>query len=75
MRDIIAECNGGYKSVGMDIFTATERVEELWFEVEDLLEQMERAESLRDDDMMDRCLDLVYHKLERIQVQLPPEFQ
>jgi predicted nucleic acid-binding Zn-ribbon protein len=75
VRKTIAECNDKYRATNRDIFTATERIEELWFEIEDLLEQMERAEALRERETVCECLSDVYHKLGRIESYLPDEFK
>ena len=75
VRKTIAECNDKYLSTNRNIFTATERVEELWFEIEDLLAAMERAEALRDREAVCECLTEVYHKLGRVESHLPEEFR
>ena len=75
VRKTIAECNDKYLATDRNIFTATERIEELWFEIEDLLEQMERAEALRENETVCDCLGEVYYKLERIERQMPEGFK
>lgn len=75
VRSVIAECNNGYRALGLNIFTASERVEELWFEIEDLLDGMERAEAARDSETVHDTLCAIYHKLNRIQAQLPEEYR
>lgn len=75
VRKTIAECNDKYLATNRNIFTASERVEELWFEIEDLLEKMERAEALRETDSVCECLADVYHKLGRIESYLPEEYR
>lgn len=75
VRKTIAECSEKYLETDRNIFTATERIEELWFEIEDLLESMERAEALRETETVCECLAEVYFKLERIEQHLPDEYR
>ena len=75
VRETIAECNNSYLAANRNVFTANERVEELWFEIEDLLANMERAEALRENDQVCEYLAEVYFKLERIEHHLPEEYR
>ncbi len=74
VRQTIADCNDKYLKTNRNIFTASERVEELWFEIEDLLSKMERAEALRDRDEVCEYLSDIYFKLGRIEQHLPEEY-
>jgi hypothetical protein len=75
VRKTIAECNEKYLETNRNIFTASERIEELWFEIEDLLAKMERAEALRESETVCECLTEVYYKLERVEHHLPEEYR
>jgi hypothetical protein len=74
VRAAITECIGQYRSASIDIVKATERSEELWFEIDDLLTAMESAEAQEDDGMVRSHLHTIYLKLGSVQQQLPPAY-
>ncbi len=71
VRAAIAACDDCYRAVGGNMRTATERIEELWFEIDDQVDAMERAEAQHDGEAVSKHLSAVVSRLARIREIMP----
>lgn len=49
VRAAIEVCDSLFDAIGKDMRTSSERIEELWFEIDDQITALEEAERRRDD--------------------------
>lgn len=66
----MALCGLCFEVAGKDMWTASERVEELWFEVEDLLEEVQTAENDADSPRVEENLLAIVQLLDQIEAEL-----
>ena len=71
LRDVIAACEQCVQAMGKDLRTPTERVEQLWFAMDDQVEALEQAEALGDEDALRQHLLIMLELTERIERELP----
>jgi hypothetical protein len=71
LRDVIAACEQCVQAMGKDLRTPTERVEQLWFAMDDQVEAIEQAEANGDDDALRQHLLIMLELTERIERELP----
>lgn len=71
VKAAIAACDDSYRAIGGDLRTVTERVEELWFEIDDHLETMAVAEIDQNPTIMTYNLAAIVKKLARIKEMMP----
>ena len=70
VRFAIASCEVCFEAMGKDMWTLNEFVEELWFRVEQHVEEIERAEAERDELKVKRHLNTILSLLTRIEDEM-----
>ncbi|MBC7527216.1 MAG: hypothetical protein H7308_06660 [Chthonomonadaceae bacterium] len=73
VRMAIASCGMCFESVGKDMWTKNERIEELWFEVEDKIDNIESAEKTGSDEDVRDYLHNVLALVTRIEQEMIAE--
>jgi hypothetical protein len=71
LRQVIAACEVSVAAMGRDLRTPTERVEELWFDMEDQMAALEAAEESGDKEALRRHLLIMLELTERIEREMP----
>lgn len=70
VRLAIASCEICFMAMGKDMRSSNEFVEELWFRVEEQLENVEKAERREDDDEVHECFQRILRLLNRIEEEI-----
>jgi hypothetical protein len=71
LRQVIAACEVSVAAMGRDLRTPTERVEQLWFDMEDQMAALEAAEESGDSEALRRHLLIMLELTERIEREMP----
>jgi hypothetical protein len=70
VRAVVSACAVCFEAVGKDMWTRSERLEELWFEVDDHINAIERAEALGETAVVQDNLLAVMQLLGHIEREL-----
>ncbi len=70
VRMAIASCGMCFEAAGKDMWSANERIEELWFEIEDRIDQIESAETEGSDRAVRDYLTHVLSLVNRIEQEM-----
>lgn len=71
VRAVLSVCGACCEAVGEEMRTRTERVEELWFEIDDLVDAMGRAETVGDHDVVRMSLQSILRLLGHLEREVP----
>lgn len=70
VKAAIATCDFWYTRLNYDIRTLSERIEEMWFDVEHHLDLMEQAEQKQAEEEASQHLESIIRSIVRIQAEM-----